>query len=73
VAGTIRRRLPVDVAARGRSGSALALDAANRLGWVELTPAHAVSPWRELTRADPGRRLERPVGPAAGQLDGRDR
>lgn len=43
-----RRRLPVEVLARGRPGSALALDAANRAGWLRLTPAHATWPWREL-------------------------
>jgi hypothetical protein len=43
-----RRRLPVDAIARGRPGSALAVDARNRFGWVTLSPAHATSPWREL-------------------------
>ena len=66
VAGTTRRRLPVDVAARGRAGSALALDSANRLGWVGLTPAHAVSPWRELSRG----RLPGRDGPALGRGPG---
>lgn len=56
-----RRRLPVDVIARGQPGAALALDARNRLGWVGLTPAHATWPWRDLLgsgRALPGRAAE---------------
>jgi len=44
-----RQRLPVDVVARGQQGWALALDASNRVGWVALTPAHAVAPWCEIT------------------------
>jgi type IV secretory pathway TraG/TraD family ATPase VirD4 len=48
VTGVLRRRLPVDVLARGLPGAALALDARNRAGWVTLTPAHRSSPWREL-------------------------
>ena len=43
-----RRRLPVDVIARGEEGWALTLDARNRMGWVRLTPAYSCSPWREL-------------------------
>jgi type IV secretory pathway TraG/TraD family ATPase VirD4 len=35
-----RPRLSVDEIARGRSGHALVVDAAKRLGWVRLTPAH---------------------------------
>jgi type IV secretion system protein VirD4 len=35
-----RPRLAQDVIARGHLGYALAIDAAKRLGWVELTPAH---------------------------------
>lgn len=53
-----RRRLPVDVAARGQPGAALALDARNRLGWVRLTPAHATWPWRDLVAS-----RDRPVSP----------
>jgi len=48
VSGILRRRLPVDVIARGRPGQALALDAHNRIGWVGLTPAHRDRPWRDL-------------------------
>jgi len=44
-----RRRLPVDAIARGGPGTAMALDARNRVGWVHLTPAHSISPWREMT------------------------
>lgn len=43
----LRRRLPVDVIARGMEGCALAVDARNRMGWVGLTPAHESWPWRE--------------------------
>ena len=69
-----RPRLPVDAVARGGPGTALALDAGNRIGWVRLTPAHATEPWRELVaagrargreaagRADPGGDLERGFG-----------
>jgi type IV secretory pathway TraG/TraD family ATPase VirD4 len=54
-----RPRLPVDVVGRGHPGMALALDAANRIGWVRLTPAHAHDPWRELVVA--GRARTGPV------------
>ncbi|HUZ09739.1 MAG TPA: TraM recognition domain-containing protein [Acidimicrobiales bacterium] len=47
-----RRRLPMDAIARGRPGSALAVDARNRFGWVALSPAHLSSPWRELLGPD---------------------
>jgi type IV secretory pathway TraG/TraD family ATPase VirD4 len=46
-----RPRLPVDAVARGSPGTALAIDAVNRIGWVRLTPAHATEPWRELVAA----------------------
>jgi type IV secretory pathway TraG/TraD family ATPase VirD4 len=46
-ATVLRRRLPVDVVARGRLGWALCVDARNRLGWVRLTPAHDAWPWRD--------------------------
>jgi type IV secretory pathway TraG/TraD family ATPase VirD4 len=56
-------RLAVDVIARGTPGSALVLGPDRSFGSVTLTPAHATSPWRELTavgrppvdRAPPGR------------------
>jgi len=41
-----RRRLPVDVVARGCKGRALCIDARNRMGWVTLTPAHEWDPFR---------------------------
>lgn len=45
--GTIfRRRLPVDVIARGLPGRALCIDARNQMGWVALTPAHDWEPFR---------------------------
>jgi type IV secretion system protein VirD4 len=59
-----RRRLPVDAVARGVPGAAMALDSRNRIGWVRLTPAHAVSPWRELAAS--GRSLELPIGVTGG-------
>lgn len=62
VTGVLRPRLPVDVIARGAPGTALAIDARNRMGWVSLTPAFACSPWRELSTAPvraPARGLDR--------------
>ncbi|MDA8359303.1 MAG: TraM recognition domain-containing protein [Actinomycetota bacterium] len=53
VATIHRPRLPVDVIARGAQGWALAVDAGNRMGWIELIPAYASSPWRELVEAHP--------------------
>jgi type IV secretion system protein VirD4 len=44
-------RLPVDVIARGNRGSALVLTPERTFGSVQLTPAHAFSPWREMTVA----------------------
>jgi type IV secretion system protein VirD4 len=50
--GTVRvPRLPVDVIARGVPGSALVVSPQRTFGSVHLTPAHACSPWRELTRS----------------------
>jgi type IV secretion system protein VirD4 len=54
-----RKRLPVDVVARGQPGAALALDSRNRLGWVQLTPAHATWPWRELVSSRDGPAMPR--------------
>jgi type IV secretion system protein VirD4 len=42
-------RLPVDVISRGWPGSALVVTPERKFGAVQLTPAHAASPWRELT------------------------
>jgi type IV secretion system protein VirD4 len=42
----MRRRLPVDVVARGETGMALVVDERNRMGWVGLTPWFATEPWR---------------------------
>ena len=47
VSTTLRSRLAVDVIARGAAGLALAIDAQNRVGWVELTPAHRHAPFRD--------------------------
>ena len=59
-------RLPVDVISRGTPGYALVLSPERSFGSVTLTPAHASSPWRELTaagrtRLGPGSGREEPV------------
>lgn len=77
-AAVLRRRLPVDVVARGADGWALCVDARNRLGWVRLTPAHEVWPWRACVGVDPERRRtppgrDRPPAPDAGRVQGRTR
>ena len=51
-ATVLRRRLPVDLIARGTEGWAMCVDARNRLGWVRLTPAHDTWPWRDCLQAD---------------------
>lgn len=66
----LRRRLPVDVVARGAPGWALVVDSRNRLGWVQLVADHRPGPWRDAaaghgdlgrarSRADAARSLER--------------
>jgi type IV secretion system protein VirD4 len=45
-------RLPVDVLSRGTPGQALVLTPQRSYGTVLLTPAHASSPWRELTATE---------------------
>ncbi len=67
----MRRRLPVDVVARGQSGMALVVDERNRMGWVRLTPWFATEPWRSAaldpglgTGLDPGR-ARRSDGPSS--------
>jgi len=47
----MRRRLPVDVVARGETGMALVVDERNRMGWVRLTPWFATEPWRSAALA----------------------
>jgi hypothetical protein len=42
-------RLPVDAVARGTPGRALVIGPEKEVHEVVLTPAHAHSPWRELT------------------------
>jgi hypothetical protein len=65
----LRRRLPVDVIARGHSGMALVVDERNRMGWVHLTPWFApdrgwrVEVGREVTTTHLGPELGR-----AGQI-----
>jgi hypothetical protein len=40
--------LPIDTLARGKTGSALAIDSRNRFGWISLAPAHRSKPWVDL-------------------------
>lgn len=47
----LRRRLPVDLIARGSAGWALIVDSRNRLGWVRLMADHRPGPWRESVTA----------------------
>jgi hypothetical protein len=42
-------RLPVDVISRGSPGNALVVSPERTFSSIRLTPAHASSPWRELT------------------------
>jgi len=56
----MRRRLPVDGAARGEPGMALVVDERNRMGWVRLTPWFATEPWRTAA-----------LGHDVGQVTGR--
>lgn len=53
-----RPRLPVEAIAGGVEGCALAVDERTAMGWVRLTPAHASTPFRELTAP---RSLDRPL------------
>jgi hypothetical protein len=46
-------RLPVDVIARGSPGHALVLRPERTYDSVRLTPAHATSPWREMSGRQP--------------------
>jgi type IV secretory pathway TraG/TraD family ATPase VirD4 len=61
----MRRRLPVDVVARGETGTALVVDERNRMGWVRLTPWFANEPWRSAaTGPTPGPGLDPSLDPA---------
>lgn len=52
--GTIRvPRRPVDVISRGSPGHALVVTPERKFGSVRLTPAHAWSPWREMSVREP--------------------
>ncbi len=65
----MRRRLPVDVVARGQTGMALVVDERNRMGWVALTPWFATEPWRSAAlgpRLGPDRGGPRPPLAAPG-------
>ncbi len=59
-----RRRLPVDVIARGAPGHALAFDERNRAGWIPLAPSHAAEPWKTLRGIE--RTTELAPAPATG-------
>jgi type IV secretory pathway TraG/TraD family ATPase VirD4 len=48
----LRRRLPVDVLARGQPGMAVVVDERNQMGWVRLTPWFATEPWRSAALGD---------------------
>lgn len=70
----LRRRLPVDVLARGSPGWAMTLDARNRVGWVRLTPSHSRGPWSDVTVPGRGPRSVDPEGePGAPVRRGRAR
>jgi len=58
----LRKRLPVDVVARGRPGMALVVDEKNAMGWIELTPWFAHEPWRTAALGT-GLQLAGPPGP----------
>lgn len=60
----LRRRLPLDVVARGVPGWALTLDARNRVGWVRLTPSHRSALWEGLAAPGARTRAHRARGPA---------
>ncbi len=57
----MRRRLPVDVVARGETGMALVVDERNRMGWVRLTPWFATEPWRSVALAPAPTRTPTPA------------
>jgi type IV secretory pathway TraG/TraD family ATPase VirD4 len=59
----MRRRLPVDVVARGETGMALVVDERNRMGWVGLTPWFATEPWRSAALGRGAERHPRQTGP----------
>jgi len=68
----LRRRLPVDVVARGQRGMGLVVDDRNQMGWIRLTPWFATEPWRSTVlgareisgprRPDPSRELGAGLG-----------
>jgi type IV secretion system protein VirD4 len=62
-----RRRLPVDVIARGTPGHALAFDQRNRPAWIPLAPSHLVEPWRTM------RGLHHTLHRQRGPIEGRPR
>jgi hypothetical protein len=55
--GTVRMpRYTVDAIAHGTAGHALVIGPDRRFRHVQLTPAHACSPWREMNSAHQHRR-----------------
>ncbi len=65
VATQWRRRLPVDLIARGAPGYALAFDERNLAAWIPLAPSHATEPWRALRRLELGAEVGLEVGHSA--------
>ncbi len=59
-------RLPVDVIARGSTGHALVLRPERTFDSVRLTPAHATSPWREMSERQLPAPERQPPAPDAG-------
>ncbi len=65
-----RRRLPVDVIARGTPHHALAFDERNRASWIELAPSHLAEPWRTLRGMDRSHQRDHLHDRGAGSADG---
>ena len=66
----MRRRLPVDVVARGEPGMALVVDERNHMGWVRLTPWFATEPWRSVALGPDGHRANVIPAPASNARPG---
>ena len=64
-----RRRLPVDVIARGTPGYALALDERNRAAWIPLAPSHSTEPWRTLRGLELGREVRHHAPALSREVD----
>jgi type IV secretion system protein VirD4 len=67
------RRLPVDAIAAGQAGMAFVLDGKARAGFVQLTPYHLTSPWREIGPHQAWRRAQiQAQAREGGRVIGRD-